>query len=297
MPDSAAMAFLDLLGRVVSLPLRRFGPPGAFLAVDPFDTAPNAAVVLLPGGEIPDGALEGQELRVCIYLDSEGRPIATMRAPALEIGEVAFLEITDVTPIGAFVAWGLPRDILVPFAEQTRPVAKGERHPIGLYLDDTGRLAGTMKVSEMLRVDESVLERELKLDEWVVGEAWRNDPEIGLFVIVEKFFVGVVPASEPHALTRGEAARFRISNLLPDGKVELSLRGHAHEELEKDAEKVLAVMKGKSPPRIGDHSTPDEIRATFGMSKKAFKRAVGRLLKTELATFDDSGLLVLRRQW
>ncbi len=116
-------------------------------------------------------------------------------------------------------------------------------------------------------------------------------------MILEKFFVGVVPSSEPHSLTRGEAARFRISNLLPDGKVELSLRGHAHEELEKDAEKILARMKEKSPPRIGDHSTPDEIRVAFGLSKKAFKRAVGRLLKNGLAMIDDSGFLVLRRQW
>ncbi len=291
------MPFLDLLGRVVSLPIRRFGPPGAFLAIDPLDTAPSATVVLLPGGEIPEGALEGEDLKVCIYLDSEGRPIATMRTPKLEIGEVAFLEVTDVTPIGAFVGWGLPRDILVPFAEQTRALVKGERHPIGLYVDDTGRLAGTMKVSEMLRIDESVLERELKLDEWIEGEAWRNDPEIGLFAILEKFFVGVVPASEPHTLTRGEAARFRISNLLPDGKVELSLRGHAHEELEKDAEKILARMKEKSPPRVGDHSTPDEIRLAFGLSKKAFKRAVGRLLKSGVATLDDSGILALRRTW
>ncbi len=288
------MAFSDLLGRVVTLPIRRFGPPGAFLAIDPLDTAANALVVLLPGGEIPDGALEGQDLQVCVYLDSEGRPIATMRMPLLELGEVRFLEVTDVTEFGAFFAWGLPRDILVPFAEQTRALVKGERHPIGLYLDATGRLAGTMKVSEMLRIDESVLERELALDEWIEGEAWRNDPDIGLFVILEKFFVGVVPKTEPHSLSRGEAAKFRISNLLPDGKVELSLRGHAHEELEKDAQKIVSVMGGSAPPRIGDHSTPEEIRVAFGMSKKAFKRAVGRLLKAQQAKFDESGFLRVR---
>jgi uncharacterized protein len=296
MQDSAAMPFSDLLGRVVALPIRRFGPPGAFLGLDPLDASPNAPVVLLPGGEIPEGALEGQDLKVCIYLDSEGRPIATMRTPALEIGDVTFLDVTDITDFGAFFAWGLPRDIFVPFAEQTRSIAKGERHPIGLYVDGTGRLAGTMKVSEMLRVDESVLDRELALDEWIEGEAWRNEPDIGLFVILEKFFTGVVPASEPHTLVRGETARFRVSNLLPDGKVELSLRGHAHEELEKDALKILTVMTSRRPPRIGDNSTPDEIREAFGISKKAFKRAVGRLLKTQRVTLDDDGFLRVRQR-
>jgi predicted RNA-binding protein (virulence factor B family) len=279
----------DLLGRVVTLTVQRFGPPGAFLAEEP-DEDPGAPVVLLPKGEVPAGAREGDALEVFVYLDSEDRPVATARTPTLALGEVAFLRVTDVTRFGAFVDWGLPKELLVPFAEQTRDVRVGERHPIGLFVDDSGRLAGTMRVSEMLRAT-----GDFTSDEWVEGEAWRNDPEIGLFVIVERRFVGLLPAAEPHTLSRGAAARFRVANVLPDGKIELSLRGHAHEELEADAQRILDVLDRPGAPRVGDRSSPDEIRALFGLSKKAFKRAVGRLLKQRSVDLDDHGFLRRRR--
>jgi len=179
----------------------------------------------------------------------------------------------------------------VPFAEQTRDVHVGERHPVGLYLDDRGRLAGTMRVSEFLR-DEG----DYDLDEWVEGEAWRNDPDIGLFVILERREVGLVPAYEPHGLSRGEAARFRVANILPDGKIELSLRGHAHEEIENDAARVLAVLERPGAPKVGDRSSPEEIRSLFQLSKKAFKRAVGHLLKERVVAIDRQGFLVPNRR-
>ncbi|WP_434042756.1 MULTISPECIES: CvfB family protein [Sorangium] len=285
------MPYDDLLGRVVTLPVRRFGPPGAFLSPDPNDLRPNAPVLLLPGGEVPEGALEGDAIEVFVHLDSEDRPIATTRRPRLTLGEVAFLEVTDVAPFGAFVDWGLPKELLVPRAEQTRDLRVGQRHPVGLLVDRTGRLAGTMRVTEMLRDS-----GDFELDEWVEGEAWRNEPDLGLFVIIERQFVGLVPADEPHPLSRGEAARFRVTSVLPDGKIELSLRGHAHEELENDAQKILARLARPGAPRVGDRSSPDEIRAIFGLSKKAFKRAVGRLLKERAVAIDRDGFLVHSRR-
>lgn len=288
------MAYDDLLGRVVTLPVRRFGPPGAFLGLDMLaddERREGERTLLLPGAEVPEGTREGDELDVFVYLDSEDRPIATTRTPRLTIGRVAFLTITDVTRFGAFVDWGLPKQLLVPHAEQTHDVRVGERHPVGLYLDDTGRLAGTMRVSEMLRAI-----GEFELDEWVTGEAWRKDPQIGVFVIVEKRFVGLVPASEPTTLARGDEARFRVANVLDDGKIELSLRGHAHEELEKDAQRILARLSRPGAPRVGDRSSPEEIRSIFGLSKKAFKRAVGRLLKDRAVTIDDQGYLLRQRR-
>lgn len=279
------MSIDDLLGRFATLAIKRFGTPGAFLAVGDEET------LLLIGSEIPEGATEGDELDVFVYLDSEGRPIATTRTAKLELGEVAFLYVTALTEYGAFVDWGMAKELLVPFAEQTADMRVGSRYPIGLYIDDSGRLAGTMRVSEMVGVSNG----EWTLDEWVAGEAWRADPEIGLFVIVERRFVGLVPASEPHGLARGEPARFRVTNVLPDGRIELSLRRHAHEELETDAERILSTLLGPNAPAIGDKSSPEDIRATFGLSKKAFKRAVGRLLKDGAVTIDGSGLLVPRR--
>lgn len=284
----------DLLGRVVTLRVRRFGPPGAFLALDSEDAdenRPGAPVLLLPSGEVPEGTKEGDDLDVFVYLDSEDRPIATSRTPKLTLGQVAFLDVTDVAPFGAFVAWGLLKELLVPRAEQTREMRVGQRHPIGLYVDDSGRLAGTMRVSEMLRAT-----GEFEQDEWVEGEAWRNEPDLGVFVIVERRFVGLVPAGEPHTLSRGQAARFRVSNVLPDGKIELSLRGHAHEEVEKDAQRILETLARANAPKVGDRSSPEEIRALFGLSKKAFKRAVGRLLKERAVTIGSEGFLVRSRR-
>jgi uncharacterized protein len=285
------MSYDDLLGCVVTRSVLRFGPPGAFLALE--DTGAQEArakTVLLPASEVPQGAQVGDALEVFIYLDSEDRPVATLRAPKLKRGQVAFLEVTDVTRFGAFVDWGLPKELLVPYAEQTRDMRVGERHPIGLFLDDTGRLAGTMRVSEMLRS-----QGDFGLDEWVDGEAWRSEPELGVFVILERRFVGLLPASEPHALSRGAAARFRVSCVLPDGKIELSLRGHGHEEVEGDAEAILGRLSRPGALRVGDRSSPEEIRALFGLSKKAFKRAVGRLLKERKVELDGEGLLVRAR--
>ncbi len=273
-----------LLGRTASLVIRRFGPPGAFL-VEQGD-GPDAETILLPGAEIPEGAAVSDTLGVFVYLDSEDRPVATVREPKLEFGEVAFLTVTATPPFGAFVDWGLPKELLVPHGEQTRALAVGDREPVGVYLDDTGRLAGTMRVAEMLKLPGRFVP-----DEWVQGEAWRNDPERGVFVIVERRFVGLLPRTEPHGLSRGDATRFRVSCVLADGKIELSLRGPAHAELESDAAHVLDVLGRAATPTVGNRSDPEQIRALFGLSKKAFKRAAGRLLRTGAASLDARGFL------
>jgi uncharacterized protein len=282
----APRSIADVLGRFCELRVERVLGAGAYLSVDV-----GGKSILLPGSEYPATATPGDELSVFVYLDSEDRPIATTRAPKLELDEVAFLEVTALTEFGAFVDWGLPKELLVPFAKQTRELSVGRREPIGLYLDSSGRLAGTMRVAEMLSTDGA----EFALDEWVEGEAWRKDPEIGLFVIVERRFVALLPNSEPHQLARGEAASFRVSNRLEDGKLELSLRAHAHEQLAVDADKVLSGLTARPSLRVGDRSSPEEIRRLFGLSKKAFKRAVGTLLKREALELDDDGWLKLPR--
>ena len=281
-PAAPAPAFRDLLGHFATLEIRRFGGPGAFLVEK--GAGPDAATILLLGPEIPQGAHEGDQVEVFVTLDSEGRPLATTTEPRLALGEVAFVTVTACTDFGAFVDWGLPKELLVPFAQQTRDVQVGERHAVGLYLDNTGRLAGTMRVRELLGAD-----GEFRRGEWVEGEAWREDPEIGMFVIIERRCVGLVPKHEPHSLRRGEAARFRVAHVHPDGKIELSLRAQAHEELERDAAAILRVLDRPGAPVVGDRTDPEEIRARFGLSKKAFKRAVGRLLKAGRVDVDETG--------
>ncbi len=277
--------FAHLVGRSCKLELKRFGPSGAFLG-EPDGDFQGPALLLL-GPEIPEGARVGDAVSAFVYLDSEDRPLATTKVPKLALDEVAFLRVSARTQFGAFVDWGLPKELLVPFAMQTRELEVGALQPIGMYIDDSGRLAGTMRVTEMLRGRARPFER----DEWVSGEAWRWEEQIGLFVIVERSLVGLVPFQEPHGLARGEAAKFRVTSILPDGKLELSLRGLAHEELADDAQRILEILNGPHPPRVGDKSDPNQLRDLFGLSKKAFKRAVGRLLKERAVEVDAHGYL------
>jgi uncharacterized protein len=276
------MPFREMLGRTLRWQLSSVDARFARLA-PPRD--PTLALSL-PRAELPDGAQLGDLLDVFVYLDSEDSPVATTRPPRLQLGEVAFLEVTDITTFGAFVDWGLPKDLLVPFKEQTRELARGDREPIGLKLDKTGRLAGTMRVSELLRS-----RADFKRNAWVAGEAWRNDPELGLFVILERGHVGLLPAYEPHTLARGQAASFRIAQSLPDGKLELSLRGLAHEEIEDDARRVLERLRTAKAERVSERADPELIRRRFSMSKKAFKRAVGRLLRDGAVVVDADGFI------
>lgn len=290
-----------LLGRTHRLTVVRDSPHGVFLSPDA-SGGEGAITLLLPNNEVDptrrsgaSGAREprpapGAEVDVFVYLDSDDRPIATRNPPRVALGEVAFLKVVDVNDVGAFVDWGLPKQLFVPHAEQTREIRRGERHPIGLYLDRTQRLAGTMRVTEMLR-DRPAIEQ----GAWVRGEAWRKEPRIGVFVIVEKRGVGLLPASEPNDLERGEAREFRVANVLQDGKVELSLRPIASVAMGADGDRILDVLSKDRTLRVGDGSSPADIERHFGLSKKAFKRALGGLLKRGKVRIDDAGCAVLVR--
>ena len=280
----------DLLGQAAALTVRRFASPGAFLApcAVPSD---NEATVLLLGSEVPKATKEGDSLHVFVYQDSLGRPLATLKMPRVALGEVAFLTVTACTDFGAFVDRGLPKELFVPFAEQTADLRVGDRHPFGVRIDRVGRLAGTMRISEILGSTAPAFE----LDDWVDGEGLRRDPDIGLFVIVGRRHVGLLPAEEPNNLSRGQAARFRVTTVLPDGRIELSLRKHAHEELDADAGRVLEALARPGAPNVGDRSSPEQIRSLFGLSKKAFKRAIGRLLKSRAIAIDEAGFVKPRR--
>jgi predicted RNA-binding protein (virulence factor B family) len=271
----------DLLGRFATLPIQRLALAGAVMGVD----GDPDAMIVLPTAELPAGAQAGTKVRVFVYLDTEDRLVATTREPRLTLGQATFLTVTACTNIGAFVDWGLGKELLVPFAEQARELFVGERVPIQLYLDKSARPAGTMYVKLLDR-------RRVDVDEWIEGEAWRNEPGVGLFAILEKGFVGMMPASEPHQLARGEVAKFRVTTVLPDGKLVLSLRQRGYKEMAGDAARILEVLRRPGAPRVGDHSPPEALRDVFGLSKKAFKRAVGRLLKERAVTLDAGGCVV-----
>ena len=279
--------FDERLGCFETLWVQRVTSDGALLTTSEH-ASDDTPTLLLPIAEVPQDAREGEALEVFVAQDSTDRPIATRREPKVALDEVAFLEVLEVTHFGAFFDWGLPRDLLVPRRELTRDVAIGERHPISVFVAEGGRLTGTMRVTELLAEG-----GDFRVGEWVPGEAWRFEPDLGLFVIVERTSVGLLPATEPQPLHRGEAARFRVTRVLPDGKIELSLRPPAHEARDGDAERILALMRRPDAPRLGDHCSPDDLRDWLGLSKKAFKRAVGGLLRGGDVDMDAEGFLSL----
>lgn len=266
---------------------------GRFALLDPAPKglkSPPAQWLPLPMSEAPAGLQVGQALEVFVYLDTHDQPAATTLRPFVRPGEAAFLRVVDSTPFGYFVDWGLPRDLFIPFKETLGPMDVGDLYAISPYIDDTERLAGTCKLAGLLEPGE------YEPGERVEGVAWRREVDVGTFVILEKNSLALLPASEPNRLKPGEKALFRISKRQPDGKIEVSLRGLAHEELDKDADRLLLVLKDPHGPRLGDYSDPELIHARLGISKKAFKRAAGQLLKRGLIWIDDESHYHIKTQ-
>ena len=281
------MDFKSLLGRATRLSVRRFTPSGAFFA-DPRIGERRAvfAVDRLRNPARCPGRRCARRVRVPRF---RGSPARDDSKPKLSLGEVGFLRVTAWTQLRRLRRLGTGQRTVGAVrranARATRGIARANRRLPGQFRTpcrhDADRRATRFRAREFYRGCN-----------WVEGEAWRNDPEIGLFAILERRIPGHRARHRAASLTRGQAARFRVSHILhADGKVECSLRAHAHEELENDAETVLRSHgEPRHGPKVGDHSSaPSRFRQLFGLSKKAFKRAAGRLLKQGLV--DRSTLL------
>ena len=243
--------------------------------------------VLLPAKQVPEGVKIGDQIEVFVYRDSEDRLIATVRMPMLELGGLAVLEVSDVTGIGAFLNWGLEKDLLLPFSEQTKKVKKGERYLVSLYVDKSDRLCGTMKVYDMLRTDSPY-----KTDDQVRGIVFGINPEFGCFVAVDGLYMGMIPKKEMVRKMRiGEEMDCRVTGIREDGKLNLSIRKKAYLQIDEDSMKIMNKLEecGGSLP-YHDKSSPEEIREVFSMSKNEFKRAIGRLYKMKKIVIGDEGI-------
>jgi len=274
------------LGKIQEMKIVRFRDFGAFLS-DP-EAGEGAETVLLPRKQVPEGAREGDTLSVFLYKDSAGRPIATVRKPLLTVGETGKLTITDVTKIGAFLNIGLERDVLMPFREREGEISPGKTVLCALYVDKSGRLAATMRVYKYLK---PAPEGRFGKDEEVSATVYEVR-DMGVFCAVEDRYFGLIPKSEVYEDFKvGEEITARVMRVREDGKLDLSPRKKAFRQMDDDAELLLKKLDeaGGSLP-FTDASDPEKIRETFGISKSAFKRAVGRLLKTEKIVLSDAGI-------
>ena len=232
--------------------------------------------VLLPKKQVPEGIEAGDPVEVFLYKDSSDRMIATTKEPKITLGRLAVLEVADVGRIGAFLDWGLEKDLLLPFKEQTTKVEKGDRCLVSLYIDKSGRLCATMKVYPLLRTDSPY-----KKNDTVHGTVYEVSREFGVFVAVDNKYSALIPRREVYGkMYPGQEIEARVAAVKADGKLDLSIRHRIPEQMDADAGKIVERMKksgGVLP--FTDKADPERIRDELGMSKAAFKRAVGRLLK------------------
>ena len=246
--------------------------------------------VLLPGKYAPKDAKRGDAIEVFVYLDSNDRPVATVLKPALELNEVGFLEVKDVAKIGAFLDWGLEKDLFLPFAEQTRPVKKGESVLVATYLDKSGRICSTMNVYPYLSSDSPY-----KKGDIVQGTIYETGRDFGVFVAVDDKYQGLIPKREIKGPVEiGAKVSVRVTEVRNDGKLNLSLHELAYLEIDKDAEKILDLINsydGVLP--FTEKASPEVIARETGMSKNEFKRAVGRLYKERKIVITDEGKIKL----
>ena len=232
--------------------------------------------VLLPKKQVPVNAQPGDKVEVFLYKDSKDRIIATTNMPTLMVGEVGLLPVSQVTKIGAFLNWGLEKDILLPYKEQTKRVFEGEEVLVALYIDKSKRLAATMNVYEYLSKDSGY-----QKDDTVTGTVYQMSEDYGAFVAVDNCYSALIPKREVFGEIRvGDKVKARVTGVKADGKLDLSVREKAYVQIEKDAQKILAIIDsfdGVLP--FNDKANPEVIKRETQMSKNEFKRAVGNLLK------------------
>ena len=242
--------------------------------------------VLLPKRQVPEGLEIGDPVEVFLYKDSQDRLIATTNEPKIVLGEVKVLKVADTVRIGAFLDWGLEKDLLLPFKEQTAKLKKGDECLVSLYVDKSGRLCATMKVYDKLRTDSPY-----KKDDRVQGIVYEKSANFGCFVAVDDMYSALIPKKELYKELRvGERIEARVTEVKPDGKLNLDVREKINVQMEIDAKAILELIdeyNGKLP--FSDKADPEFIKEETGLSKAAFKRAVGRLLKEgKIAITSDS---------
>lgn len=277
------------LGKIQPLVVVRMEDFGAYLG-ESRAAGPDARI-LLPKKEVPPATQMGDTIEVFLYLDSEDRRIATTTQPLLTLGSVARLKVREVTKIGAFLDWGLPKDLFLPFAEQTKRVRRGDEVLAALYVDKSGRLAATMKLYRYLRNNSPY-----RIGDEVFATVYEFVPNFGTFAAVDDMYSARIPKTEaPDGLPVGVTGKYRVTLVHEDGKLDLSARKKAYEMLDEDGEMILEIIEqqyaGKLP--FDDKAEPEEIRRVFGLSKAAFKRAVGRLYKEKKVRLEEGQITAL----
>lgn len=268
------------IGKINTLKINRKVDFGVYL------DGGDSGEILVPQKYVPEGVSEGDSIEVFVYFDSEDRLIATTEKPFAKVGEFAFLKCKAVTPVGAFLDWGLLKDLLVPFREQRQKMAEGQWYMVYIYLDlTTNRIVASAKVDKFLDNLPVEFEPDEEVDLIIYGQS-----DLGFKAIVDEVSSGILYKNEVFEdLTVGQHLKGYIKKVREDGKIDLQLFKSGLEKLDTFSEEILDFLKANDGVmRITDRSSPEEVYATFGFSKKNFKKAIGGLYKKHVIVIGDN---------
>lgn len=244
--------------------------------------------VLLPNKYVPRQFAIGDEVTVFVYLDHEERPVATTLEPKIYLHEFALLKVNYINQYGAFLDWGLEKDLFVPFKEQARPMEKGKRYLVYMYLDEqSGRLVASSRTNKFLSNDNLAVKEGDEVDLIV-----SHITDAGINVIINETYKGLVYKDEVYDDIRtGDRITGYIKTIRPDKKIDVTLQAPGYARVEPNAEKILDELRANGGfLRLGDKSHPEDIKTVLKMSKKTFKQAVGMLYRQRLIDITDDGI-------
>ena len=277
------------IGKYNTLTILRDTKVGLFLG----NTTDDKDDVLLPNKYVPKVFEIGEEIVVFVYLDHEERPVATTLQPYILLNEFALLRVNYVNQVGAFMDWGMEKDILVPFKEQARPMEKGKRYLVYLYKDEkTNRLVASSKTNQFLSNENITVEKGEEVDLIV-----SHITELGINVIINEKHKGLLYKDEVYdeSIRTGDRAIGYIKNIRPDGKIDVSLQKQGYENIEPNAEKIVNELRAsRGFLRLNDNSHPEDIKTVLKMSKKTFKKAIGSLYKDKLIEIKEDGIYLVK---
>ena len=276
------------LGSTQTLTVVKKSPHGVYL--EAMDNDDSNATVLLPANQVTDSMLIGSLVDAFIYRDSDDRLIATTATPNLVMGQFALLTVKEVNDIGAFLDWGLAKDLFLPYKEQKKDLTAGDKVFVTLYIDKSGRLCATTRVYDLLYNNHNYSQGDT-----VSGTVFDINPRLGAFVAVDNKYLGLLPTHlSDSKVSIGDVLTATVKEIKEDGKITLKIRENAHIQMDADAVVILEKLQandGYLP--YHDKSSSEEISSYFGFSKNAFKRAIGRLYKEHKIVIENDGIRMI----
>lgn len=248
--------------------------------------------VLLADRKLPENCQVGDTLDVFVYVDSEGHLAATAKKPLAQVGDIAWLKVVSLNYVGAFLDWGLPKDLLVPFSEQYHEMEVGRSYLVKVFLDDQNRIAATTKIDKLLSDESSDFEVGQKVSLIIADKS-----DLGVKAIINNSHWGMLYENELfQPVRKGQKLNGYIKQIREDHKIDLSLHQPGYGKVVSLTDTIIARLKANNGVlMLSDKSPPEAIYAAFGVSKKVFKQAIGALYKQQLIAIDKTGIKLVNK--